>query len=436
MVLLKNEAADLTNSRIEMAIDCAMVSRCKQPGRLFCSGGRMYLVNQFDVVREIQDADQAAALIARGAMREATDDEVKAHLQKRKDQALAAARDVAGGVYYSTVNSSPDGYGMSRDILAREMLARGVFLAENYADQKVGLLYNAPYGIPQMRTAARLVYTMFESDKLPEDWPEYLELADEVIVPSKWCQEVFKKAGIESTVVPLGYNSDIFTFVDRPVPVENKEIFKFIHYDSLNYRKGFVEVFEAFSQEFGPEEPVELILKTVRDNKPVPFVQSEYPNIKIVRGHFSEVDLWKLLGSVNCMVYPSRGEGFGITPLEAMATGLPAIVPNAHGISEYFNADFMLEAEIDHKEPGLYRRYRGQDVGDMTVVSIPDLRKKMRYAYNHQTEMKELGRKASQYVKNFTYKRTAEKLSEVIDKWQAADIQKRPESKFLDVEKF
>jgi len=396
----------------------------------------MYLVNQFGRVREIQDDDIANDMINKGRMRPARQEEIDKHLQARRAQVAKVAASKGTGIYYSTIKRSPDGYGMSRDILKQELFAQGIYLSENYSQQKVGLLYNYPYGIRQMRNDVRLIYTMFESDQIPEDWPEYLKEANEVLVPSEWCQRVFAKSGIKTTVVPLGYNSDVFTYHDRPVPVEQDGIFTFIHYDSFNMRKGFAEILEAFSQEFDHKEPVRLILKTIRESSPIPVIKSEYPNIEIVRGSLSEVDLWRLLCRANCMVYPSRGEGFGITPLEAMATGLPAIVPNAHGISEYFDPEFMLEVKVDHMEPGLYNRFKGQNVGDMTVVSVEDLRAKMRYAFNNQRQMKLMGKNASEYVKKYTYKKTAERLAEILRKWEQAEVIKRPESKFLDVEVF
>ncbi len=396
----------------------------------------MYLVNKFGRVVYIEDPDTVQRNLRLGIMREARQDEIDQLNQKRKLQAAQAAQEAGESIYYSTIKSSPDGYGMSRDIIQEELFRQGLYLSENYTEQKVGLLYNYPYGIKQMRNMVRLVYTMFESDKIPEEWPEYLKLANEVLVPSKWCQRVFADAGIKSTVVPLGYNSDAFTYVDRKVPVEQDGVFTFIHYDSFNVRKGFMEVVQAFSEEFSPTEPVRMILKTIRESSPFPILKSEYPNITVMRGKLSERELWELLGTAHCMVYPSRGEGFGITPLEAMATGLPTILPNAHGMSEYFDPEFMLEVKVDHTEPGLYNRFKGQDVGDMTVVSIEDLRKQMRHAFNNQREMKQLGKNASEYVKKFTYKKTAERLAVILNKWQQADIQKRPESKFLDVEVF
>ena len=369
--------------------------------------------------------------------REATPEE-EANYRVEMERKFAAAEKVDDGmtnIFYQTVAPGSDGYGMSRDILKTELYRHGVILNENYEGQKVGMLYSYPNGLTQMHNDVRLCMTMFESDKIPEDWPEYLAMANEVIVPSKWVADTFARAGVKTTVVPLGYNDRVFRYVDRPIPVEHKQPFTFIHYNSFNIRKGFTEVLEAFTQEFGPTEPVRLILKTTERKPPFPLVKSEYPNVEVIAGSIPEAELANLLGRANCMVYPSRGEGFGITPLEAMATGLPAIVPNAHGISEYFNANYMLEVKAPGRCPGLYHRFKGTDVGEMVICDIKDLRKQMRYAYNHQAEMYELGKAASEYVKAYTYQHTAERLAVVLKKWSGADVEKRKDAKYLIVER-
>ncbi len=400
----------------------------------------MHITRPDGVVVEIDDDNGIMRALRNPKWRKSEAHEIDAYMAQ-KNQMLAQTEASAGEnpeglpVYYQTVSSSPDGYGMSRDILKTEIFGKGVLLQEDYQNQKVGLLYSYPTTITSMQNDVRLVMTMFESDHIPEDWPEYLKMADEVIVPSKWCADVFAKSGINCTVVPLGYNDRVFKYIERDIPVEKEDVFTFVHYNSFNMRKGFSEVFAAFTEEFKTTEPVKLILKTIDPRPPLPIIKSQYPNIDVIAGKLTEKELCDLLGTANCMVYPSRGEGFGITPLEAMATGLPAIVPNAHGISEYFNSNYMLEVKVEKESPALYQRFKGQFTGNMVECSVKDLRKQMRYAYNHQVEMKELGKSASEYVKKYTYRETSERLAEILKKWNTTEVIKRNDSKYLQVEK-
>jgi glycosyltransferase involved in cell wall biosynthesis len=341
-------------------------------------------------------------------------------LKNRDEMMMHAQR----GVYLMTVSQGgKDGYGVASRMIMEELGKLGIVTKNFYAKQDIGILFHNPYSILSLPTPYKIIYTMFESDKIPDDWVSYLHDAHLVIVPSRWCQEVFKKAGIDSVVVPLGYDQNVYKPIERENKRKKRKDFVFLHYNAFNIRKGFLEVFKAFNKAFEPGEPVKLVLKTVVDRpfQRFPVNYENYPNIKVVEGKLPEQQLYELMKESDCFVFPSRGEGFGMTPIECMATGMPAIVPNAHGISEYFNPDCMYEVKVGEKCPGIYSRYKGVDVGNMVVCDVDHLAQQMRYVYEHQDEAMEKGKLASEYVKKYSFEETARQLKSIID-----DIKSKP----------
>lgn len=336
-------------------------------------------------------------------------------------------------VYLATVTQSgTDGYGVASKNILKELKKLDVVIDLHQNEQKIGLLLHNPYSIMRLTNPYRILYTMFESDRLPDDWQEYLFEADRVIVPSKWCASIFKQAGVEAIVIPLGYDDSIYKYHQR----RTKKIFTFTHYNAFNVRKGFLELFKAFTEEFSIEEPVRLLLKTTDSTIPsaMPINPNQYPNIEVITGKKTDVEMVDILNSSDCFVFPSRGEGFGLTPLEAMATGLPVIVPNAHGISEYFNKKYMYEVAVEEKVPATYSAYKNQNVGKMIKCSVGDLRKKMRYIYENQKEARAKGKKASEYVKKYTWRKTAEQLNDILKEYHIKPIVEKQLKNVLPLE--
>jgi glycosyltransferase involved in cell wall biosynthesis len=386
-----------------------------------------HLVNPGGRIVAIDDEKELQKLLDKKGFRIATEEEAESYINIRieriKQQKLTKELgETVPDIYLATVVGRKNGYGIASVTLIKELEDIGVKVSRSQLGQKIGVLFHNPYSVFRLGTPYRIIYTMFESTKIPDDWIEYLNGADKVLVPSKWCADVFAKSGIETKVVPLGYNHRIFQYKER----ENKRVahapFKFLHYNAYNLRKGFLELVNAFTKEFDPSEPVKLILKTTLKQPPFPFPPSRYPNIEVIQGEVSDDKLADLCHECDSFVFPSRGEGFGITPLEAMATGMPTIVPNAHGISEYFDKEYMYEVKVKEECPAVYSRYKDVDVGKMVVCDTDDLRRQMRYVYEHQEEALNKGKRASEYVKNWTFEKTAIKLKSIFDKVMSQPI--------------
>lgn len=85
-------------------------------------------------------------------------------------------------------------------------------------------------------------------------------------------------------------------------------------------------------------------------------------------GYIPEPDLPWLYCGASCFVYPSLYEGFGLPPLEAMATGIPVIASNTSSMPEVLgNAGVLVDPQSD------------EDLGSamIRVLSDSDLRREM-----------------------------------------------------------
>jgi alpha-1,3-rhamnosyl/mannosyltransferase len=65
-------------------------------------------------------------------------------------------------------------------------------------------------------------------------------------------------------------------------------------------------------------------------------------------GFVSGEDLPVLVGASLALVHPSRDEGFGITPIEAMAAGVPAITSTVGSLPEVVGDAGLLVDPDDH----------------------------------------------------------------------------------------
>ena len=63
------------------------------------------------------------------------------------------------------------------------------------------------------------------------------------------------------------------------------------------------------------------------------------PDRIVLLGHLDKETLADYYANADVFVHPNPKEPFGIAPLEAMASGVPTVAPNAGGILSYANAD-------------------------------------------------------------------------------------------------
>lgn len=183
--------------------------------------------------------------------------------------------------------------------------------------------------------------TMFETDRLPAGWAEACNRMDEVWVPSSFNMETFARAGVDRQrlrLVQPGIDVRRFATPTQPVAIPDAG-FAFLSVFQWSLRKGWDVLLAAWFEAFTRADDVLLVIRAYpgyREEPPLEqrieeFTRSrglrpeEAPRIHLLKEFVSEERLPALYQAADAYVLPTRGEGWGLPFMEAMATGLPTI---------------------------------------------------------------------------------------------------------------
>ncbi len=276
----------------------------------------------------------------------------------------------------------------------------------------------------------RLGWPIFELNEFTDKETHHLESVDELLVCSKWAKEVVAANGIDKPthVIPLGVDRKVF-YVDQAAkdkrPYWNRESTVFINVGKWEVRKGHNELLEAFCKAFTPEDNVEL--RMLNEN---PFIGLENENwkakyisspmggkIRIFPRVNSQGEMRVLFNQVDFGVFPSHAEGWNLEPLELMACGVPSIVTNYSGHTEYVDSTTSLLLQPN----GMVKAQDGKwfhGEGEWCNYDVDELVELLRAAHKMkqegQDEYKAMSRACEERAQEYTWHNSVNKILEVI----------------------
>jgi hypothetical protein len=251
--------------------------------------------------------------------------------------------------------------------------------------------------------------TMWEATRLPEAFREQMHEFDQIIVPSAQNVELFSRYHPNVKQIRLGFDSDWWQYVKRTPPT-NEFVFLI---GGSGARKGIDLVASAYRHLWGkPGSWGDGPTPVVWFKSPTGVVQDaegvECPRIldrmKIIGGRLSNEEERDLYAMAHCYVQPSRGEGFGLQPLQAIAQGLPTILTDAHGHASYAHLGMGLSSTLVPTAPFIHG-----DAGEWWEPDFAELCDWMVYVYENYAEACDRARFASsQAHRTFTWEQSAQ----------------------------
>jgi glycosyltransferase involved in cell wall biosynthesis len=314
--------------------------------------------------------------------------------------------------FHSPATTEKIGYGRAYfDIRAQlqKIQGNGISLVEPHTGGDVQIYFGSMWRkyreFFERKSEIFMIYTMFESTEIPMEWLDWQDLFDAYIVPSEWNKQVFIDAGIKQPifVIPLGVRAESWPLLKRNYNGTFNIIWQGT---SIKDRKGSDTVQRVFEKMKLPDCTLTLKLNPYYFKHKTEF---DIPlkmdgSIRSIGMRYSQTQMLELLQKMHLSVYPSTGEGFGLIPVEHMATGLPVILSNNTAMSQFCDRSFNLPVQCTE----VCSRYV---IGEGYQPDEDEIEFYIQWAYDNREDARRLGESAAEWVKhNWTVEITADKI--------------------------
>ena len=272
------------------------------------------------------------------------------------------------------------GYGTAGFGIVTALQRLGHSVPWNSTEAPVKLNFSFPsVFVDELNVDQHNIYlAVWESTELQPEWPEIIDLVDEVWTASTWCAKMMEGNGFKvNKVYPHGVDP-IWTPAKRTVT----DKVRFLFVGGNGARKNPQMTFDAFKAAFGDKDDVELILKEKRSSDVRVYngrniIGVPGGNVKVITSILEEDQMVDLFHQSHCFVLPTSGEGFGKPALDALGTGIPSITTAE--CSEY--SDFL--GKLGLNSTYVDSPWSSMHPGQVLKPDFDDLVDKYRYVYDN-----------------------------------------------------
>jgi glycosyltransferase involved in cell wall biosynthesis len=290
---------------------------------------------------------------------------------------------ISVGIPARGVINETNGYGYATKGMIESLDRLGYQVDFNDASADVEIWFNQPSTWSFQKGPYKIGYHPWESTNLIHGWSDIMNRCDEIWTPSPLIAQWYAERNNINVPIFVYEHGVEHSWAPREREGRDKHgLFKFLHLGAEAARKGEREAREAFRLAFPNhrDEGVQLTFKVISGWNGVTIPIN---GILTVNRRMRLPDLQEMFYDHQAYLYPSWGEGFGLTPLQAMATGMPTITlpgwaPYQRFIDPNLSVGHTLEAgpNWDDIHPGKMLKPKLDDVVDA-----------MRYTYDNYKEV-------------------------------------------------
>ena len=206
-----------------------------------------------------------------------------------------------------------------------------------------------------------VAYSFFEVNQLDPLRQQNMNYCDEILVASNWAKEVVESNGVGTpvSVVPLGVDTEVF----KPRQSVKDGPYKFFTIGKIEQRKCTDILSDIFAAAFDSTDEVEFHIIC---DSPLPQIKQQMPAIKekfrnsklgdkifLHNNVPYDQDLVAFIQQMDCGVFLTRAEGFGLPILQSMACGKPVITTDYSAQMEFCTTENAKLVNITEFEPAI-----------------------------------------------------------------------------------
>jgi glycosyltransferase involved in cell wall biosynthesis len=260
--------------------------------------------------------------------------------------------------------------------------------------------------------------SMTEGSVLPDDWADIVNKSnvERVIVPCQHSADAFQRSGIDKSISIVAGGTDPLEFpLRKPMRrAQGAPAYTFLCFADRGSRKGYFEIWDAFYLAFGGKttgvKDVRLIVKSrPTGTLPETIAVGQELDPRVIYQIDEADDMRTVYEQADCLVIPSRCEGWGMPHREAAMMGLPVITQAYSGMDDGHTHEWAYVVEGGRIEA--VSNGEKLNAGEWLVADTHALAAAMKRCYDNPLDAAKKGQRAAQWLRaNQTWDHSAQKL--------------------------
>lgn len=252
----------------------------------------------------------------------------------------------------------------------------------------------------------RYHYCVTERTMISKSWRDrFNKNFDALLVADEWLVDVYKDSGVKIPIFTLPEAINLTSLLARPPKKAPHKPFTFGISAVFHPRKNQQLLIKAFHEEFKDNKNVRLLVHgrywSSNFDKLQRFTNSlKNKNIKLFVEHFTRKEYEDFISDLDFYALISKGEGYSITPREALAAGIPCLLSNNTAHKTICNSNFVYAVPSNKVEPS-YCGITGLYLGNEFNCEIADVRKALREVYTNYSNYLAKAQAGREWVKQY-----------------------------------